>query len=66
MQHKTWTGYGLHSELLTTIASQVQGNLAGRLVTRADIACSIKQGLGDVFRMAMQPEFNEVMDSVNQ
>ena len=53
----------------TTIASQGHGNLVGRLVKMADIACSVTHGLGDVFRMAMQPEFhdsiiNEVMDSV--
>ena len=35
------------------------GNLAGRLVTRTDIACSVKQGLGDVFRMGIQPEFQD-------
>ena len=50
---------------MSTIASRVRGNLAGRTVGRDDVSFQVLQELSDVFRMAMLPEFqNSIVDEV--
>ena len=59
------TSFSLQAGIVSTIASQVQGNLAGRTVSRDDVSFGVLQELSDVFRMAMLPEFQDsIVDEV--
>ena len=55
----------LQAGIATTIARQVRGRLAGRTVSRDDVALRVLQELSDGFYMAMLPEFQDsVIDEV--
>ena len=55
----------LQDGIATTIARQVRGRLAGRTVSRDDVAFRVHRELSDVFYMAMLPEFQDsVIDEV--
>ena len=55
----------LQAGIAATIARQVRGRLAGRTVSRDDVAFRVLQELSDVFYMAMLPEFQDaVIDEV--
>ena len=49
----------LQDGIATTIARQVRGRLAGRTVSRDDVAFRVHRELSDVFYMAMLPEFQD-------
>ena len=54
-----------HSRLISTIASQVRVILAGRIVNRELVMFQVMRELGDIFNMAMLPEFKEsIVDAV--
>ena len=55
----------LQAGIVSTIASQVRGSLAGRVVSRDDVSLRVLQEFSNVFRMAMQPEFQDsIVDEV--
>ena len=55
----------LQAGTATTIARRVRGRLAGRTVSRDDVAFRVLQELSDVIYMAMLPEFQDsVIDEV--
>ena len=54
-----------HSRLISMIASQVRGNLAGRILNRELVMCQVMRELSDIFNMAMLPEFKDsIVDAV--